>query len=182
MKKIIFFLLITILTIPLFACDNKNNFSSNLQLVEAITYSPLENIAIDIPTEYKEEMGNYGILTYKKNNASIIVTSEPTKKTDDDVAAYGHYALKQYSDTFDKLSDIEEIYFEVNGLQCKVNQFKYIIYGEAGEMDDIERYCYVGYIVKDGTAYIISCVSTVPTFEYNKIGFEQAVKSFRFLD
>ncbi|HHX56700.1 MAG TPA: hypothetical protein GX710_01630, partial [Clostridiales bacterium] len=136
-------------------------------------------IAIDIPIEYEEEDGNYGIIFYKRSNASITVTSEPTKNHDDDVADYGFYALKQYSNTFDRLSDIEEIYFEVDGLKFKVNQFKYTI---LGEVDDIEKYCYVGYVVKNEIAYVISCVSSVPSFDYNKIGFEQAVKSFRFLD
>ena len=179
MKKIISLLLISMLTITLYACNNKDSSSSNLNLMEAVTYSPLENIAIDIPIEYEEEDGNYDITFYKKNNASITVTSEPTKNHDDDVADYGFYALKQYSNTFDRLSDIEEIYFEVDGLKFKVNQFKYTI---LGEVDDIEKYCYVGYVVKNEVAYVISCVSSVPSFDYNKIGFEQAVKSFRFLD
>lgn len=178
MKKILLPLLIITLMIPLFSCSNKDNSSDSLYVTEAITYSPLEDISISIPVEYEETIGDYGIISYKKSNASIIVTSEPVKNPGDNVYDYAVYALKQYSKTFDKLSDIEEISFEVNEIQFKVNQFKYTI---LGEIDDIERYCYVGYVVKNETAYIISCVSSVPTFDFNKIGFEQAVKSFKIL-
>lgn len=180
--KISLILLLTILTaVNVFAggCAGKNkNVSSETISMDANTFSPINNITIDVPAEYSETTGTLDVKYFIKDDATITVASEYVGSAYKSAEDYSMHALEQYAASYDEVKDIENYQYDVNGMDCFVRQFRVVV---KGADSTFERYCYYGFIIKDQTAYIISCISELGTFFDNKSGFEYAVKSFKIL-
>jgi hypothetical protein len=160
---------------------NDTKSSSTLDLTGTVKQSPISNVCINIPIEYEKANSEFNFEYYKKSDATIMVTSEEIPSYIHTIADYSYHALEQYTGTFDEVKDTVQNTIIVNGRECGILEFKYKINGKTA-ISDVENSCFIGFIFKDTTVYVISCVSTSLDYFENKSGFEKAVQSVEILD
>ncbi len=152
----------------------KNNFKKEekpkINLVQVLT---TEGIALAVPEGFETKSSQFMKEFYVKDDAKIFLTSQETQN---DLDNYVNYAINEYKGITEFYEEKENYYVEFSGLKSKVVEFSYSVKSSDGI---VSLSCFAAYIIEKGKAYILTCTSSPETFEDNKIGFEETLKSIR---
>ncbi|MDD6825898.1 MAG: hypothetical protein PUE12_07290 [Oscillospiraceae bacterium] len=137
--------------------------------------APVPGISLYIPEEYEREDKEF-YTVYFKDDARISLTTE---EVDNDLANYSYYAVSLYEDVTDSFNIREEYEEQLFNTTAHVVEFDYGIKLE----DGMSTYtCLTAYVMGEGRAYILTCVSDADTYSMHSEDFHKAYKTMTLVD
>ena len=138
-----------------------------------------EKFSMQVPQGFTETGSDAIDKYYVFRDASIIVTGEKLVIKGEHVEHYAENMKAQYEKTADEFTLVKEEQIDVNGVQCRMMQFRYsIIAPDAKQVME----CLTGVLIKNDQTYIITCKSHAETFPGYLDTFRNAIKSVVIAD
>ena len=155
--------------------------SQIVQLTEQVLVPSVmpEKFSMQVPAGFSETGSKAFDKYYVFRDASIIVTGEKLVIAGEQLDRYAENMKKQYESTADEFTLVKEETVDVNGVLCKMLQFRYaIVAPDAKQVME----CLTGVMIKDNETYIITCKSHAETFPGYYEMFRGAIKSVVIAD
>ena len=133
-----------------------------------------EKFSMQVPAGFSETSSKAFDKYYVFRDASIIVTGEKLVIAGEQLDRYAENMKKQYEAAADEFTLVKEETVDVNGVQCRMMQFRYaIVAADAKQVME----CLTGVMIKNNETYIITCKSHAETFPGYYDMFRTAIKS-----
>ncbi len=133
-----------------------------------------ERFTMTVPNGFTETSSERFDKYYIHDDASIIVTGEKIVISGELLGDYVEDMKRQYAETADDYKLISEKIIEVDGVECRLLEFRYAIKAA----DERQGFgCLTGVLIKDDFVYIITCKSHEETFAAYADDFRKAIRT-----